>query len=479
VNLRNGGFWSGVVVFAAMLAAPAPAGLSGAGWNTAAVAALMAIWWFSEAVPVAFTGALPFLLLPLLGVARADEVARGYMSPVIFLILGSTMLGIALEKWGLHRRVALAVLHRSGVAPQQLLLAIIGIAAFASMWINNSATTIMMVPIAMAITLASAPSLRSGATPLETERRFACAMALGVAWGSNIGGLGTIIGTPVNLVAAGAIERALGIQIGFAEWLMFGLPIVLLGVPLGWWVLRATIMTRPLAAADRAAVLAAVGQVEPWRPAERRTLYVLLGASAGWVAMPWLETWLRGINDAAIGLIAALALSLIPAGSTTRGERLLAWPDTLRAPWYLVLLLGGGLALADAITRTGLSQFMGEGLHAVADLPAWQLLPLIALVLILITECASNVATAATFIPVVVGLAVAGGHNAAVFAVVAGLAASWGFANPAGTSSNAMAYATGFVRMPEMLRSGFTFDLVGAALLAALVIWFVPWALAT
>jgi sodium-dependent dicarboxylate transporter 2/3/5 len=460
-----------------MVSMAPPADLALPAWRTAAVTALMAIWWFTEAIPVAVTGALPFLLLPVLGVQRGDEVASSYMSPVIFLILGSAMLGLALEKWGLHRRLALMVLQRSATSPGALLFAVMAVTAFASMWINNSAATVMMLPIAGAVLAASTRSMGAdGLLGDDAERRYAAAMALGVAWASNIGGLGTLIGTPVNVVAAAAISKALAVRITFLDWLVFGVPIMLTALPLGWWLLRRTVMRGSPAPVQRAQVLATLGAMEPMRAPEWRTLAMLLLTCAGWVLVPWMEKRLPGFSDASVSILALLLLCLVPSGGAP-GEKLLAWEDTKRAPWYLIMLLGGGIALADAVTGSGLAAWIGVALRDLANLPVWLLLPMIALALILVTECASNVATAATFIPLVAALAMGGGHDAVMFCVAAGLAASWGFANPAGTSSNAMAFATGHIRMPEMVRSGLWFDFAGALLLAALCSVFVPLAL--
>ena len=476
------GFWSGAVLFAAMLNLAPPASMPPAAWHTAAVTALMAVWWFTEAIPVAATGALPFLLLPLLGVRRADAVASSYMSPVIFLILGSAMLGLALEKWQLHRRLALLVLQRSAVTPGALLFAVMAVTTFVSMWINNSAATVMMLPIAAAVVGASTRTMDGhGLLHDDAERRYAAAMALGVAWASNIGGLGTLIGTPVNVVAAAAIDKALSVHIGFLDWMLFGVPIMLTTLPLGWWLLRVSVMRASPASPRRDQVLAAMGPLQPLGRPQWRTLLVLLTTCAGWVMVPWLEKMLPGFNDASVAMLALLLLCLIPSGDHSGanhvGENLLTWDDTKRAPWYLVLLLGGGIALAESVTASGLAAWVGNGLRDLASWPVWLLLPLLAVALSLVTECASNVATAATFIPLIAALALGGGHDAVLFSVVAGLAASWGFANPAGTSSNAMAFATGHIRMPDMVRSGLAFDLTGALLLAAVGAVFVPWAL--
>lgn len=469
------GFWLGVATFAALLALPAPAGLSPAAWSTAAVAALMAIWWFTDAVPVAMTGTLPFLLLPLLGAAKPGEVAADYMSPVLFLVLGGAMLGRALEKWGLHRRLAIAVVTHAGADPARLLLALMAATAFVSMWVNNSATTVMMLPIAGSLALAARRD--PAADPSADERNFGAALVLSVAIASNIGGFATPIGTPVNPVAIDLIDRHFGVRIGFGEWMAFGVPIMVAALPLAWLVLTRVVLPFRLAAVPPAQVIAAVGSTGPWTPPERRVLAVLVAAAGAWVALPLLERRLPGLSDAGVAVAAALLLFVLPAGARgedVRREPLLDWADARQAPWYLILLLGGGLALADAVGSTGLSRWLGAELQQVAPVTLLALLVVVTALCVLLTECASNLATAATFIPIVGAIAIAGGHDPVPVALAAGLAASWGFANPAGTSSNAMVIGTGRVSVPAMVGAGALVDAVGIVLIVLACAVLVP-----
>ena len=469
------GFWLGLAAFAVLLALPPPAGLSPAAWATAAVAALMAVWWFTDAVPVAMTGTLPFLLLPLLGAAKPGEVAADYMSPVLFLVLGGAMLGRALEKWGLHHRLAVAVVTHAGTDPARLLLALMAATAFVSMWVNNSATTVMMLPIAGSLALAARRD--PDADPSSDERNFGAALVLCVAIASNVGGFATPIGTPVNPVAIDLVERHFGVRIGFGEWMAFGVPIMLVALPLAWLVLSRIVLPFRLAAVPPAQVIAAVGSTGPWTPPERRVLAVLVAAAGSWVALPVLERHVPGVSDAGVAVAAALLLFVLPAGARgadARREPLLDWADARQAPWYLILLLGGGLALADAVGSTGLSGWLGAELQQVAPVTPLALLFVVTALCVLLTECASNLATAATFIPIVGAIAIAGGHDPVPVALAAGLAASWGFANPAGTSSNAMVIGTGRVPVPAMVGAGALVDAVGVVLIVLACAVLVP-----
>lgn len=479
MTLQKTGLWLGLIGFVVMLAAPAPEGLSDAGWRVAAVTVLIGCWWFTEAVPVTLTGSLPFLVLPLLGIAKADAVAGLYMSPVLFLILGGSLIGLAFEKWNLHRRVALFVVSQASPEPRSLLLAIMAVTAFVSMWVNNSATTVMMLPIAMAALAAVVPTEQDAAGDaqmLRHQRNFAAAMILSVSLASNLGGFATPIGTPVNSIAVGILERVYDVRISFAEWMAFGVPFMLLSVPACWWILSRITLPFNFAGSSRAAIRAAIGEPGPMGTAERRVLAIVIIVAAAWVFLPLVEQALPGITDAGIAVAGALALCVCPSGEKRPGAAsvLLEWEDAKRAPWYLILLLGGGLALADAVVKSGLSAWLGTSLAAVSDLPLLPMLLAIALLCALITEAASNVATATIFIPIAASLALGAHYDPALAAIAAAMAANLGFANPAATSSNALVYSTGRIPITAMLKSGLLVDVVGAVLIALACAWIVP-----
>lgn len=475
MSVGRSGFWIGVALFASMQAMPAPAGLSAEGWSVAALTLLIACWWFTEAVPVALTGSLPFLALPLMGIAKPDAVAAQYMSPVMFLILGGAMLGLAFERWGLHRRVALSVMSRVGSSPGALLFALMAVTAFISMWVNNSATTVMMLPIALAV-LSTTHGEGAKTPPGRDARNFAAALILSIALSSNLGGFATPIGTPVNAIALGILERSYGVQISFLDWMAFGVPFMLLALPACWWILRRITLPFELAAAHPDALRTALGSPGAWTPPEWRVLGVVSLVAAAWIFQPLIARYLPGITDAGIAVAGALLLTILPSGTVRDGTapRLLEWEDARRAPWYLILLLGGGLALADAVVKSGLSAWLGSALGAVGGLPLLPMLLAIALLCALITEAASNMATATIFMPIAGGLAAGAGFDPALGALCAAMAANLGFANPAATSSNALVYSSGQVPIAAMLKSGLWVDLVGAVLIALLCAFIVP-----
>ncbi|MFM7395810.1 MAG: SLC13 family permease [Gammaproteobacteria bacterium] len=475
-TIKKFGLWAGLILFLVLLVLPAPAGLPNIGWRVAAVTVLIGFWWFTEAVPVTLTGSLPFLVLPLLGVAKPDAVAGVYMSPVLFLILGGSLIGLSFEKWNLHRRVALMVVSRVNPAPRSLLLALMSVTAFVSMWVNNSATTVMMLPIALAALAAVVPNHDNETALSRDHRNFAAALILSISLASNLGGFATPIGTPVNSIAIGILERSYGVSIGFAEWMAYGVPFMVLGVPICWWILSRVTLPFTFEGATRNSIREAIGEPGSMHAPERRVLAIVLVVALSWIFLPLLDDLIPNLTDAGIAVAGALALCLCPSGDRRTGGSpvLLEWEDAKRAPWYLILLLGGGLALADAVVKSGLSAWIGQSLVAVSGLPWLPMLLAITVLCALITEAASNVATATIFMPIAATLALGANYDPAIAALAAAMAANLGFANPAATSSNALVYSTGRVPIAAMLKTGLWIDAVGAVLIALACAYIVP-----
>ncbi len=450
-----------VLAFLLLRLVPVPDGLAAEGWLVAAVAVAMACLWVSEAIPIAATATLPFVLLPLAGGADPAKVAASYWSPILFLVLGGAMVARAIEKAGLHRRVALAIVARTRATERGLLLGFMAATALTSMLVSNTATALIMLPVALA--LVGALEAARGA---EAEAGFARALVLGVAWAATIGGLGTLVGSPTNAIAAGILNRALGTDISFLSWLAFGLPVVALSIPAAA-LLLIRLNRLSSATVDPVLVAAAIGTPGPLSAAERRLLPVIALLLAGWVVLPPVRAalGLEAVDDGIVAMGAALLLLVVPDGA---GGRLLDGADLPRLPWEVLLLFGGGLALATAITDTGLAGWIGARLEGVADLHPLLLAMLLVALMVLVTEFASNVATASGFLPVVA--AVAGGGAAAplALAVPAALASSWGFMMPAGTPPNALAFASGRIRVRDMVKAGFWLNLMGVLLLPAI-----------
>ena len=455
------GLIGGLLTFIVMLALPAPAGMETTAWHVAAMTVLMAIWWMTEALPLTVTALLPFLLVPAFGVMDANAIAKEYYSPILFLILGGAFLALAIERVGLHRRLALALLKRAAPTATGLLFAFMAATALLSMFISNTSTTLIMVPIALAVVRAG--GIREG----ETEG-FAGAVMMGIAFAASIGGLGTLVGSPTNAIAAGLIEKALGLRISFLDWMIYGVPVVLLATPAALFII-ARVQRLSAHAFDGQGAAAALGKQAIWSTAERRVVPVFLLVFLAWVAQPWLEPLLPkgALTDGTIAIAGSLLLFVLPDGT---GRPLLVWKEADRAPWGVIMMFGGGLALAAAITASGLAAWLGAVLAPLGSIPTIALAAIIVALTILITEFASNVATASGIMPVLAALIAATGVDPILLALPVAMAASWGFMLPSGTGPNALAWATDHIALPRMLKAGLALDIIGVPLLIG-VIW--------
>lgn len=461
MTVQRIGFILGLAGFILTLLLPPPAGMPGPAWSTAGLVWWMAAWWMSEALPLYATAFLPFIVLPMLGIADANKTAAAYYTPIMFLFLGGAFLALAIERTGLHRRLAHAILSRAGRKPSQVLLSVMMATALMSMFISNTSTALIMMPMALAM-LAS-----GGVEPGETGG-IAGALPMGIAFAASIGGLGTMVGSPTNAISAALIERTLHVHISFAEWSAFGVPIVLLGVPLAALII-ARVQNLGHDRFDPAAAHAAIEQDKAWTAPQRRLVPIFALTVLAWVSQPLTEPLFPkgGLTDGTIAAIAGLLLFVIPDGT---GRPMLVWREANRAPWDVVLMFGGGLALAMGMSESGLADWMGLKLLPLSAVP----LPLVALALVgfvvVITEFASNVATASGIMPVVAALVATLGADPILLALPAAFAASWGFMLPSGTGPNAIAWATGHVALPKVLTAGLWLDVAGVFLLVG-VIW--------
>ena len=457
------GFWLGLAAFALTALLPAPGTMPQQAWLVAGLVVWMAVWWMTEALPLTATALLPFLVLPLAGTMTAGEAASSYYSPTMFLILGGAFIALAIERTGLHRRLALGILNRLGRrgGATQLLLAFMIATALLSTTISNTSTALIMMPMALAV-------LGAGGVAADRKDGLSGALPLGIAFAASIGGLGTIVGSPTNAIAVGLIEETVGVRIGFAQWMLFGLPIVLLGVPLAAFVI-ARVQRVASHSFDVPAARAAIATQREWTLPERRLVPLFALAFVLWVTQPLTEPLLPegGLTDGTIAVFVGLLLFVVPDGT---GRPMLTWPEANRAPWDVIMMFGGGLALAAGMTASGLAAWLGQSLLPLSALPLWMVALAVVALVILITEFASNVATASGIMPVVASLTVALGADPLLLALPAAMAASWGFMLPSGTGPNAIAWATGRIALPRMLGAGFALDLAGIFLLVG-AIW--------
>lgn len=442
-----------------------PAGMATGAWLVAGLTLWMAAWWMTEAVPLSVTALLPFVVLPLAGVSTAEATAATYYSPILFLLLGGAFIALAIERTGLHRRLSLAILRMVGAdgGPERLLRAFMISAALLSMFISNTSTALIMMPIALAV-LQGAGGEEEGA---PRQDGLYGALPMGIAFAASIGGLGTIVGSPTNAIGVGLLDKVAGVRITFAEWSIYGVPLVLLSIPLAAWIVARVqqVAAHPF---DIPAARQAIAMHGEWTAPEKRLVPLFALTFLAWVTQPLVAPLLPpgSWTDGTIAVIASLAMFLLPDGT---GRPLLVWREAETAPWSVIFMFGGGLALAAGMQASGLAGWVGQ---ALLPLEAWPLL-LVALtvtaLVILVTEFASNVATATGIIPVVAALVVALGADPVLLALPAALAASWGFMLPAGTGPNAIAWATGRIRIGTMVRAGALLDLAGVLIIVGTV----------
>jgi solute carrier family 13 (sodium-dependent dicarboxylate transporter), member 2/3/5 len=460
---RQIGLLLGPLAFVVVLLLPPPAGMPPEAWRTAAVGVLMAVWWISEAIPIPATALLPLALLPLLRIAPVEGAASPYANPVIFLFLGGFLIAQAMQRWNLHRRIALRVIRAVGTRPVPLIGGFMLAAAFLSMWVSNTATAVMMLPIGLSvIDLALRGEADGTGAPREpTDSNFAIALMLGIAYACSIGGLATLIGTPPNALLAGFMAETYGVEIGFAQWMLVGLPLAVVGLPIVWLVLTRWIYPVRLREipGGRAAIDREISAMGSLSRGETLVGIVFVMTALAWVTRPVLERWIPEISDAGIAITAAIALFALPV-KLKAGEFVLNWEWAKRLPWDVLILFGGGLSLASAISRSGLAGWIGSSLAGFQALPIIAIVIVVTLVIIFLTELTSNTATAAAFLPVLASLAVGIGENPLLLAVPAALAASCAFMMPVATPPNAIVYGSSFITIPQMARAGLVLNLL-------------------
>ncbi|WP_164118640.1 DASS family sodium-coupled anion symporter [Sphingorhabdus sp. Alg239-R122] len=455
----------GIAGFVLTFLIPAPEAMPVAAWHTAGLVFWMATWWMTQAVPLTVTALLPFIILPLTGVLTAKETASAYYSPILFLILGGAFIALAIERVGLHRRLALAIISRSGDGVWRLLLAFMIATAILSMIISNTSTTLIMVPIALAV-------LAAGGVKDGDTGGIAGALIMGIAFAASIGGIGTLVGSPTNAIAAGLINETLGTDIDFLTWAMYGIPAVLLGIPICALILG-RIQNLSADTFDVAVARQAISGQSAWSTAEKRLVPLVALVVLAWMTLPLLKsiTVPGALTDGSIAIIGGILLFLIPDGT---GRPLLEWKEADRAPWGVIMMFGGGLALAAGIGASGLDTWLGSALEPLSAVPLIVIAIALVALVILVTEFASNVATASGIIPVVAALILALGVDPILLAMPAAMAASWGFMLPSGTGPNAIAWASGHIALPKMLKSGLLLDIAGVPIMIGAV-----WAVAS
>ena len=444
------------------------------GRATAAVAIWMACWWLTEAIPLAATALLPLALLPLLQAVPIKAAAAPYGHYLIFLFLGGFILSLAMQRWGLHRRIALSTLAVFGTQPTRLVGGFMLTTAGLSMWVSNTATCLMMLPIAVSVIEMLERDRPMGAPGND---QLAVCLLLAIAYSASIGGIGTLIGTPPNLFLASFLRDSLGIDVGFAQWLRVGLPVVVIFLPLTWWML--TRWLYPITGFDGAEL--DINELRahqgPMNTGERITLVIFLTAVAAWIFRPLLNEFrfagvspLAGLTDTGIAVCAALLLFVTPVDLK---KRIFAmdWAHASRLPWGILILFGGGLSLADAIENTGVGDYIGHQVGHLQGVHPLLIALAVATLVIFLTELTSNLATTATLVPILAAIAPPLGIDPMLLVVTATIAASCAFMMPVATPPNAIVFGSGRITIPQMYKAGLPLNFVGIALVTAVAYW--------
>lgn len=499
VRIRWTGFFLGLIL-STLVYAVMPEAVPHDARLTAGVAVLMAVWWMTEALPIPATSLVPLVAFPVFGsgIEMAD-VGASYGNPIIFLFLGGFLIALSMQRWNLHRRIALFTLSLMGNKPGPMIAGFMIATGFMSMWVSNTATAVMMLPIGISVLMIVAKVVGSSIAPAEAadpsthtgppdpaptddpaadsevglghvvKSNFGTALMLGIAYAASIGSLGTIIGTPPNTFLVAYLEDNHDISIGFGQWMLVGVPLAVVMMAFAWFILVKVLFKPEIdeIPGGRELIREEMRKLGPMSTGEKLVLAMFVLAAVSWIAIPLIFEE-PPISDEGIAMVIGLLLFLIPGGAN-RGVRLLDWETAEKLPWGVLLLFGGGLALSAQFSSSGLTEWIGEASVGLGALPLVLIVAVFATIILFLTELTSNTATAATFIPVVGGVALGLQLDPLLLTIPVALAATCAFMLPVATPPNAVAYGSGYVTIGQMVKGGIWLNLVGIVLITATV----------
>ena len=478
------GFWSGIIILLILLIIPVPKGMQPEALRALGVALLMAIWWVSECIPIYATAFVPIALFPLLGILDANTTTENYGHNYVLMLLGGFFLAKSIELSGLHKRVALYIISKLGTSRKKIILSFMIATAFLSFWIANVAVVLLMLPIALAI-------VDKEEENEDRNPRFGLAMMLAIAYAASIGGTGSLIGTPPNMVFAGVFAKAFPDlpEIDFLEWMKLGTPIVIIILPIIWVYLTKYFKISGNFAGSKDIINQEIKILGKISKMEKRVFVVFLFTAIGWIfrrdivlddfIIPGWSSLLGikdYVHDSTVAIISALLLFAIPSGNTSKSKKqktLLDWKSASQVPWGVVMIVGGGYAIADSFNHTGLATFLGSKMSFIGEYPMLIILIIVIFLMIFITEINSNTATANIFLPVLAAMAVAGQMNPLLLMIPATFACSFSFMLPSGTGTNAVIFGSNRVSIPEMAKCGLGLNLLCVILLTMLMYMYV------
>lgn len=473
-NKKYIGILAGAVVFILLLLLPAPSSMSTSAWHMVAIVSLIAIWWITEAIELSVTALLPIVLLPIFGITPASKVTLSYANEAIFLFMGGFMIALGMERSGLHKRFALHAINWVGCSPRRIILGFMLAVYILSMWVSNTATVLMVIPVCLAI-IAQLP------VPASDKNRylpFTKVLLLSIAYAASIGGVATLVGTPPNIIFASIASRTPGMEVSFAGWMLFALPVTFLLLLLVWWLLVFIIypvrkINLPLKAEFIREQIDALGKLTT----HEKRIMILFACVAGlWmfrglVPIPFFTSV---ISDTTIAIAGAIALFLIPTGME-KGQRLLDWEGASKLPWNILLLFGGGLALSEGFGNSGLSAYLVTVFESLQEWSWWIVLLIVVTIVVFLTELMSNTATATLLIPIMISASAAWGISPLVLTIPVTMATSFAFMLPVATPPNAIVFGYNYLSIKDMVRSGFWLNILCIIVLVAATLFFLPY----
>lgn len=472
VSLKSFGLVAGPLSFFSLLLFFKPAGLSPQALSILASTAWISIWWITEAIPIAVTSLLPIVLFPVSGGLGITDTTSSYAHPYIFLYMGGFMLSIAIEKWNLHKRIALQIMSFLGTRINMVILGFMMATAFLSMWISNTATAVMMLPIGIAIVLQMKESL---VTEPKLQNDFGKALMLAIAYSSSIGGMATLIGTPPNLIFAGVLRDTYHLEISFLQWLKIGLPVSIILLFIAWKYLTGFAFdfkkqSFPGGIAEIQRLKKDLGTI---KTVELKVLAVFAATALLWICRPLVQRILPAVDDSMIAVFSGILLFIIPGNQ--KGERLIKWEEAVKLPWGIILLFGGGMALAQGFSSSGLALWIGSQMNLFQGLSVFFLLLILVAMVNFLTEITSNMATTAMILPILVALSASLHTHPVILMIGATLAASCAFMLPVATPPNAVVFGSGYLRIPDMVRTGFWMNIMSIILISLIIYFVLPY----
>jgi sodium-dependent dicarboxylate transporter 2/3/5 len=483
------GIIGGLLVFAVIALIPLdPATIPFPAQLAAAVTGLMVVWWITEAIPIYATALVPLVLFPALGILSPKEAAVSYADQTVFLFMGGFFIAAAMMRWNLHRRIALNVISLAGSGTKKLVLGFMAATAFISMWISNTATAMMMIPIALALVSTLMPGVMTDKSGDQSgQRQFATCLLLGVAYAATIGGMATLIGTPPNGILVAQLSSIFpeAPEIDFFSWMVFAVPFMILFLLIAWfWLTSVTHRHMPeRISGGRDMIVHELSNLGPLKTGEKWTLLVFLSVALAWIfrtpkeigslVIPGITTYIPGVTDATIAICGALILFMLPVDAE-KGIFTLDWESAIRIPWGILILFGGGICLSEGIMASGLAELIANSFTLLAVLPLVVIVLLITLFITFLNEVVSNTAIASIMVPLMAITSVSMGINPMMLMVPAALASSLGFMLPVGTPPNAIAYGTGYISTREMARAGFALNIIGCILITIFMTFIIP-----